>query len=67
MRQKNMGFEDRVTDEHKTLVTEFLDRRTERHIFNDISFKDMVKDMVTQKYIFQGHRFGRQSRGTEYK
>ena len=28
-----MGFEDRITDEHKALVTEFLDRRTERHKF----------------------------------
>ena len=33
MRQKNIGFEDRITDEHKALVTEFLDRRTERHKF----------------------------------
>ena len=23
VRQKNMGFEDRITDEYKTLVTEF--------------------------------------------
>ena len=28
IRQKNTGFEDRVTNEHKTLVTEFLDKRT---------------------------------------
>ena len=32
MRQKNIGFEDRVTNEHKVIVTELLDRRTEEHI-----------------------------------
>ena len=33
MIQKNIGFEDRITDEHKALITEFLDGRTERHKF----------------------------------
>lgn len=50
MRQKNMGFEDRVTDEYKTLVTEFLDRRTESILFNDISFEDRVEERNTKDY-----------------
>ena len=32
VRQRNIGFKDRITDEHKTLVTEVLDIVTEEHI-----------------------------------
>ena len=35
IRQKNIGFEDRVTEEHRGIVTEVL-------LFNDISFGDRV-------------------------
>ena len=35
VRQKNIGFEDRVTEEHRGIVTEVL-------LFKDISFGDRV-------------------------
>ena len=41
VRQKNMGFEDRVTYEHKGYSNIVLDGMTEEHIFfNDIGFEE---------------------------
>ena len=43
VRQKNMGFEDRVTEEHRGIVTWFYTEGQKNILFNDIGFGDMVK------------------------
>ena len=42
VRQKNMGFEDRVTYEHKGYSNVVLDGMTEEHIFNGISIEAIM-------------------------
>ena len=49
-----MGFEDRVTDEHKTLVTEFLDRRKERYKFSmTMVYKNWRMRSIKAEHILQ--------------
>ena len=62
VRQKNIGFEDMVTEEHKTLVTQFFDRKvliifiTRFYKVKKFNLDIMIGGVEEVNVLFYGHQ-----------